>query len=41
VIVHPVYFFYFAEDGYLVVSLPEAAAFREAIARVVRRTSEA
>ncbi len=42
VIVHPGYFFDFAEEGYLVVSLlPEAAAFREGIARVVRRAAEA
>lgn len=41
VIVHPGYFFDFAEAGLLVVSLlPEATRFREAIARVVRRTAE-
>ena len=41
VIVHPGYFFDFAEEGYLVVSLlPEEAAFREAIGRVVRRTGD-
>ncbi|APR87409.1 Cystathionine beta-lyase, type II [Minicystis rosea] len=41
VIVHPGYFFDFAEEGYLVVSLlPEARLFREAIARVARRTAE-
>ncbi|MFT3769569.1 MAG: pyridoxal phosphate-dependent aminotransferase [Minicystis sp.] len=41
VIVHPGYFFDFAEDGYLVVSLlPEEAAFREAIAKVARRAAE-
>jgi alanine-synthesizing transaminase len=42
VILHPGYFFDFGEDGYLVVSLlPEAAAFRDAIGRVVRRLAEA
>ena len=42
VVVHPGYFFDFAEDGYLVVSLlPEEAVFREGIARVVRRAAEA
>ena len=42
IVVHPGYFFDFAEEGYLVVSLlPEAAVFREAIARVVRRAAEA
>jgi aspartate/methionine/tyrosine aminotransferase len=42
VIVHPGYFFDFAEEGYLVVSLlPEVEAFAEAIAKVVRRAAEA
>jgi aspartate/methionine/tyrosine aminotransferase len=42
VLVHPGYFFDFAEEGYLVVSLlPEVEAFREAIGRVVRRVAEA
>jgi aspartate/methionine/tyrosine aminotransferase len=42
VIVHPGYFFDFAEEGTLVVSLlPDEAVFREAIARVVRRAAEA
>jgi hypothetical protein len=41
VIVHPGYFFDFAREGYLVVSLlPETGAFAEAIARVVRRIGE-
>ena len=41
VIVHPGYFFDFAEEGYLVVSLlPGEAVFREAIARVARRAAE-
>lgn len=41
VIVHPGYFFDFAEDGYLVVSLlPHEEPFREAIARVARRAAE-
>ena len=36
VLAHPGYFFDFAEEGYLVVSLlPEAAAFREAVGKVV------
>jgi aspartate/methionine/tyrosine aminotransferase len=40
VIVHPGYFFDFAEDGYLVVSLlPRADAFRAAITKVVARTA--
>ncbi len=38
VIVHPGYFFDFAEEGCLVVSLlPEAGVFRDAIGRVTRR----
>ena len=38
VVVHPGYFFDFAENGYLVVSLlPDAVVFREAIGRVTRR----
>jgi aspartate/methionine/tyrosine aminotransferase len=42
VIVHPGYFFDFAEEGTLVVSLlPEEEAFRAAIAGVVRRVAEA
>jgi aspartate/methionine/tyrosine aminotransferase len=42
VVVHPGYFFDFAEEGILVVSLlPEEAAFREAIGRVVARVVEA
>lgn len=41
VIVHPGYFFDFAEDGLLVVSLlPEEQAFRGAIERVVTRVME-
>jgi hypothetical protein len=41
VIVHPGYFFDFAEDGLLVVSLlPEEEAFRGAIARVLTRAAE-
>jgi aspartate/methionine/tyrosine aminotransferase len=40
VIVHPGYFFDFGAEGYLVVSLlPEAAVFREAIGRVMRRVA--
>jgi aspartate/methionine/tyrosine aminotransferase len=40
VIVHPGYFFDFAEDGLLVVSLlPDPGAFEGAIARVVRRAA--
>jgi alanine-synthesizing transaminase len=42
VIVHPGYFFDFAEEGYLVVSLlPEAEEFRAAVGKVVRRAAEA
>ena len=42
VIVHPGYFFDFAEEGTLVVSLlPEETAFREAITRVVGRVAQA
>jgi hypothetical protein len=42
VIVHPGYFFDFAGEGHLVVSLlPEEAPFAEAIARVARRAAEA
>jgi aspartate/methionine/tyrosine aminotransferase len=42
VIVHPGYFFDFAEDGVLVVSLlPEPAAFRTAIERVAARAAAA
>jgi aspartate/methionine/tyrosine aminotransferase len=41
VIVHPGYFFDFAEGGLLVVSLlPDPAAFAGAIARVVRRVAD-
>ena len=41
VIVHPGYFFDFAEEGLLVVSLlPEEQAFRGAIARVLQRVAE-
>ena len=40
VIVHPGYFFDYAEDGYLVVSLlPHEEPFREAITRVAQRTA--
>lgn len=40
VVVHPGYFFDYAEDGVLVVSLlPEPAAFEEAIVKVTRRTA--
>jgi aspartate/methionine/tyrosine aminotransferase len=42
VLVHPGYFFDFAEEGHLVVSLlPEVEAFREAIGKVARRLAEA
>lgn len=42
VIVHPGYFFDFAEEGTLVVSLlPEEEPFRDAIGRAVRRLAEA
>ena len=42
VVVHPGYFFDFAEEGYLVVSLlPEVGVFRSAIERVVRRANDA
>jgi aspartate/methionine/tyrosine aminotransferase len=42
VVVHPGYFFDFAEEGYLVVSLlPEEEAFREGIGRVVARVAAA
>jgi alanine-synthesizing transaminase len=38
--VHPGYFFDFAEEGLLVVSLlPEPGAFGDAIARVIRRAA--
>lgn len=41
VIVHPGYFFEFAETGCLVVSLlPEEEAFREAIGKVARRAAQ-
>jgi alanine-synthesizing transaminase len=41
VVVHPGYFFDFDGEGFLVVSLlPEPAAFREAIGKVVRRVAE-
>lgn len=41
VIVHPGYFFDFAGEGYLVVSLlPREEAFREAIGRVARRAAD-
>ncbi len=41
VIVHPGYFFDYAEDGLLVVSLlPDEAAFREAVGRVAARAAE-